>query len=178
MLPQFIQVRWRTSLTWPRDLVPTTDQHGPFLHTTLAILHQLLQVGLVVLRAMVGVSVQGVADFHLPHFLHLQKVLGSGPAQCHSQSWDSSHLCGLYRPQVLEERVEAISQLRGLSQSDSKPIYYRSLSDRQRDIEQREESKAQVYLPLLSFSSASTNPLGVAPSGKPSPPTPLLSPSK
>ena len=60
------------SLTWPRNLLPAAHQRGPLLHATLAVLQQLLQVGQVILWPVVGVPIQGIANLHLLHLLHLQ----------------------------------------------------------------------------------------------------------
>ena len=44
---------------------PTQEKCGPLLHALLAVVHQLVQVRLVILGSVLCAAVQGVADLHL-----------------------------------------------------------------------------------------------------------------
>lgn len=66
-----LQCRYRC-LTWSLHLFATTDQSGSLLDASLTILHQFVQVGFVVLRAVVCGAVQWITDLHLLYLLNLR----------------------------------------------------------------------------------------------------------
>lgn len=57
--------------TWPVDPFASVHQCGSLLHPDLTVLQQLVQVGFVVLWAVVCGAIQGVSDLHLLDLLHL-----------------------------------------------------------------------------------------------------------
>ena len=61
-------------ITWPLHLFAPTDQSGSLLDANLTILHQFVQVGLVVLRAVVCGAVQWITDLHLLDLLNLRQM--------------------------------------------------------------------------------------------------------
>ena len=89
-----INVRWTVCSTWPVHLAAPAHQRGPFLHSHLAVLHQLVQVGLVVLGPVVRGPVQGVSDLHLLDLLHLRGRAERSVAQRRRFSF----CCRLFRP--------------------------------------------------------------------------------
>lgn len=58
-------------VTWSLYLFATTDQGGSVLDAGLTILHQFVQVGFVVLRAVVSGAVQWITNLHLIHLFNL-----------------------------------------------------------------------------------------------------------
>lgn len=57
--------------TWPVDPFASVHQCGSLLHPDLTVLQQLVQVGFVVLWAVVCGAIQGVSDLHLLDLFHL-----------------------------------------------------------------------------------------------------------
>lgn len=60
------------ALTWPLHLLSSTHQSGPLFDPGLTVFHQFIQVGFVVLRAVVCGPVQRVSDLHLLYLIHLR----------------------------------------------------------------------------------------------------------
>lgn len=59
--------------TWPVHLFASIHQRSSLLHSDLTVLQQLVQMGFVILRAVVCGTIQWVSDLHFLDLLHLLK---------------------------------------------------------------------------------------------------------
>lgn len=62
--------------TWSVHLLASVHQRSSFLYSNLTVLHQLVQVGFMILRAVVRGAIEWVPDLHLFDLFHLIKEDG------------------------------------------------------------------------------------------------------
>lgn len=69
-------------LTWPWHLMPPVHQRGSLLDADVTVLNEFVQMGFVVLRAVICGAIQGITNLHLLDLLHLRRGRASVKCVC------------------------------------------------------------------------------------------------